>query len=63
MMDTEQVELVAAKETKLNPWKWVKKYESRIGELDKLKVVVLHDDIDKEVHMTQPVGLVTEDTV
>ena len=41
----------------MNPRKWVKKRESQIGELDKLKlkVIVLHDDIGKEIHMTQPV--------
>jgi len=38
----------------------VKKRESQIGELDKLKLkaVVLYDRIGKEVHMTQPVGFV-----
>ena len=35
IIDTEQVELVAAKGTKLNPRKWVKKHESQVGELDK----------------------------
>ena len=59
-MDTEQVELFAAKGTKLNPQKQVKKRESQNGELDKLKlkVIVLHDGIDKEAHMIRPVGLV-----
>ena len=59
-IDIEHVELVTAKETKLNSRKWVKKRESQIGELNKLKlkVVVLHDDIGKEVHMTQPVGFI-----
>jgi len=49
VMDTKQVELVAAKRTNLNPRRWVKKRESRIGELDKLKlkVVVLHDGVGK----------------
>jgi len=49
MMDTEHVELFAAKETKLNSQKWVKKYESQVGELDKLKlkVVALHDGLLK----------------
>jgi len=46
--------LFVAKETKLNPRKWVKKHESQINELDKLKlkVVILHDGIGMEVHMT-----------
>jgi len=41
----------------------VKKYESQISELDqlKLKVVILHDGIGKEIHMTQPVGYVAGD--
>jgi len=54
VIDTEQVELVATKETKLDPRKWVKKHESQSGELDKLKlkVVILHDGIGKELHMT-----------
>ena len=41
----------------MNSRKWVKKRESQIGELDKfkLKAVVLHDGIGKEVHVTQPV--------
>jgi len=65
IIDTEQVELVATKGTKLNPRKWVKKYESQIGELDKLKIkaVVLHDDIGKEVHMTQLVGFIAADSI
>ena len=39
---------------KINPRKWVKKYESQIGEGDKLKskVVVFHGGISKGVHMT-----------
>ena len=39
----------------------MKKHESQIGELDKLKlkVVVFHNKIGKEVYMTQPVGFVT----
>jgi len=38
----------------------VKKRESQIGELDnlKLKIIVLHDGIDKEIHMTQPVRFI-----
>jgi len=43
----------------------VKKYEFQVGERDKLKlkVVVLHDGIGKEVHMTQPVQFAVEDLV
>ena len=33
------------------------------GELDMLKVAILHDTIGKEVHMTQPVGFVVTDSV
>jgi len=64
-MDTEQVELCAAKETMLNPQKWVKKYESQIGELDKLKLkdIVLYDGISKEIHMTQSVRFVATNSV
>jgi len=49
----------------LNQQKWVKKRESQIGELDKLKltVVVLYDGVGKEAHMTQLVGFVAEDSV
>ena len=41
----------------------MKKRESQIDELDqlKLKVIILHDGIGKEIHMTQPVGLVVVD--
>jgi len=41
----------------------VKKRESQIGELDRLnlKVVVLDDGIGKEVHITQPLGLIAAD--
>jgi len=64
VIDTEHVELVAVKGTKLNLRKWVKKRESRIGELDKFTLkAVLHDDIDKEVYMTQPVGFIVADSV
>jgi len=59
-----KVNLVAAKRTKKNPKKWVvKKRGCQIGELDqlKLKTVVLHDGIGKEIHMTQLVGFVTAD--
>jgi len=43
----------------------VKKYESQVGERDKLKLktVVLHDGISKEVHMTQPIRFAAEDLV
>ena len=43
----------------------MKKHESQIGEHDKikLKVVALHDRIDKEVHLTQPVRFIVEDLV
>ena len=43
----------------------MKKHESQVGEHDKLKlkVVVLHDGIGKEVHMTQPAWFVVEDLV
>jgi len=43
----------------------VKKHESQVGERDKLKLkaVVLHNGIGKEVHMTQAVRLAVEDLV
>jgi len=43
----------------------VKKHESQVDERDKLKLkaVVLHDGIGKEIHMTQPVWFVAEDLV
>jgi len=43
----------------------VNKHESQVGERDKLKLkdVVLHDGIGKEVHMTQPVRLAAENLV
>ena len=65
VMDMEQVELVATKGTKLNPRKWVKKCESQISELSKLKlkIVVLHDGIDKEVRMIQLVRFVAADLI
>ena len=61
----ENVELFAVIGTKINPRKWVKKHESQVGERDKikLKVVVLHDDIDNGVHMTQPVRFAAEDLI
>jgi len=63
VLDAKQVKLFAVKEIKLNPRKWVKKYESQIGELDKhkLKDVALHGGIGKGVHMTQLIRLVTVD--
>jgi len=43
----------------------VKKHESQVGERDKLKLkaVILHDGIGKEVHMTQLIQFTTEDLV
>ena len=43
----------------------MKKYETQVDEGDKikLKVVLLHDGIGKEVHMTQPVQFAAEDLV
>jgi len=43
----------------------VKKREYKIGELDKLKLkaVVLHDGIGKEVHMSQPVRFIAIDSI
>ena len=60
-----QVDLIAIKRTKLNSWKWVKKHEFPVGELDKLKLktVILHGDWDEEVHMTQSVGFVAAKSV
>ena len=61
-VDTEQVEdidknieLFAAIKTKIKSRNWVKKHESQVGERDKLKLkaVVLHDGIGKEVHMLE----------
>ena len=59
------VELFAAIGIKINPRKWVKKHESQIGKRDKLKlkVVVLHDGVGKEVHMTQSVRFAAENLV
>ena len=44
----------------MNPRKWVKKSESQVGELDqlKLKTVILHDNRDVEVYMTQLDGFI-----
>ena len=43
----------------------MKKHEFQIGKLDKLKlkVVVLHNDIGKEVHMTHLAQFVAADSV
>ena len=43
----------------------MKKHISQVGKRDKLKlkVIILHDGIDKEVHMTQPARFATEDLV
>ena len=43
----------------------MKKHESQIGELDKLKlkVIVLHNKIGKEVYMTQPVGFIAANSI
>jgi len=59
----ENVELFAAIRTKIKPRKWMKKHESQVGERDKLKlkVIVLHDDIGKELHMTQSVRCAAKD--
>jgi len=61
----ENIELFAAIGTKIKPRKWVKKHESQVGGRDKLKLkaVVLHDGIGKEVHMTQPVRFAADDLV
>jgi len=61
----ENVALFAATGSKINPWKWVKKYECQVGERDKLKLkaVVLHDGIGKEFHMTQLIRFAAENLV
>jgi len=61
----ENVELFAAIRTKIKSQKWVKKHESQVGECDKLrlKVIVLHDGISKEVHITQPDRFTAKDLV
>ena len=43
----------------------MKKHESKVSEHEKLKlkVVVLHDGIGMEIHMTQPVRFSAEDLV
>ena len=43
----------------------MKKPEFQVSELDqlKLKIVILHDDCDDEIHMTQPVGFVAADLI
>jgi len=59
------VEIFAAIGTKIKLQKWVKKYESQVSDRDKLKlkVVILHDSISKEVLMTQPIRFATENLV
>ena len=61
----ENIELFAAIGTKIKSRKWVKKHESQVGGRDKikLKAIVLHDGIGKEVHMTQPVLFAADDLV
>jgi len=61
----EDIKLFVTIGTKINPRKWVKKYEFQVVERDKLKLkaVVFHDGIGKEVRMTQPVQFVAEDLV
>jgi len=61
----ENVKLFTVIGTKIRPRKWVKKHESQVGECDKLKLktIVLHDGIGKEVRMTQPVRFAAEDLV
>jgi len=61
----ENVKLFAAIGSKKNLRKWMKKHESQVGECDKLKLkaIILHDSIDKEVHMTQPVRFTAKDLV
>ena len=43
----------------------MKKHGSQVGKLDqlKLKAIVLHDGIGKEIHMTQTVGFGATDLV
>ena len=65
-LDAEHVEqkvvyLIAARRTKKNPQKSImKKRVSQVDELDKLqlKTILLHDDRDEEIHMTQLVGFI-----
>jgi len=57
----EQIDLITAKRTKKNSQKWVgKKREFQVDNLDqlKLKTVILYNDYDCKIYMTQPVGLV-----
>ena len=67
-LDAEQVEgkvdLIAVEGTKKSPQKWVvKKRGSQIGEVDqlKLKAIILHNGIGKEIHITPPVEFVVAD--
>ena len=62
----EKVNLIVARAIKLNLQKWVvKKRKSQVSELDhlKLKTVVLHDDHDDEIHMTQPIEFITTNLI
>jgi len=66
ILDTEHVDLITTKRTKKNPQKWViKKCGSQVGELEHLKskTIILYDDRDDKIHMTQPVGFVVVDLV
>ena len=62
MLDAEHVDLIAVKGTKLDPGKWMKKRECKVGGLDqpKLKTTILHGNQNEEVPMTQLVGFVVE---
>ena len=57
-LDAEQIEkdieLFATIWIKMNPRKWAKKHESRVGEVDriKMKTIVIYNDHDKKIHMT-----------
>jgi len=41
----------------------VKKRGSQVGKLDQLKTIVLHNDRDDELHITQTVEFVTVDLI
>ena len=62
----EKVDLIAVRRTKKNQQKWVvKKHGSQFSKLNqlKLKTVVLHDSIGKEIHITQSIGSVAANLV
>ena len=66
VLDAEQNKFSATKGTKKNPHQWIiKKRESQVGELNqlKLKVIVLYDNIGKEIYMTQSVEFVITDLI